>query len=342
MARKAGGSLRAYVMTRIALSIPMLLILLTFTFIMLRVAPGDPIEASLGPNVPSEVIQQIKHARGLDRPMYQQYFEYLGQTAHGDFGTSIVREVPVARYITQHFPATLELTMYAMLIAVVVGVGVGTIAGRFRDTPIDFGGRLFGIVAYSAPIFWLGLMLQLLFSRNLGWLPSGGRIASFMDPRPLHTGLYTIDAIWNGQWESLYWALKYLTLPAVTLGLVIGGVFVRLTRVHLLQTLQADYVEAARARGVRERWVVYRHAFKNALVPVVTIVGLEFALLLGGAVLTETTFTWPGLGKALVDNLQLRDYPVVQGIITFFALLVVGVSLLIDVVNAYIDPRIRY
>lgn len=338
---KRSGSLRAYVITRLFLTIPMVLILLTFVFIVLRVAPGDPIEAAYGQRLPPEQIAEVRHHLGLDRPLIVQYGKYLAAVAHGDFGRSVVTQQSVGGIIRARFPATLELTLAAMLVAVVVGVGLGSLSGRFRDTPLDLGGRLFGIVIYAAPIFWLGMMLQLLFAVKLHIFPTGGRIAAFGEPRHL-TGLYTLDALFTGNWSSLWTSIRYLALPALTLGLVIGGILVRLVRVHMLQTLQADYVEAARARGIPEWRVVMRHAFRNALIPVITITGLQFAALLGGAVLTETTFTWPGLGSQLVDYLGGRDYPGVQGIVTFFAFLVVAVSLLIDIVNAYVDPRIRY
>jgi peptide/nickel transport system permease protein len=319
----------------------MVLILLTFVFIVLRVAPGDPIQAAYGQKLNPQQLAEVRHALGLDRPLIVQYGKYLASVAHGDFGRSVVTDQSVGSVIRARFPATLELTIAAMIIAVVVGVGLGALAGRYRDTPLDLGGRLFGIVIYAAPIFWLGMMFQLVFAVKLHIFPTGGRIAAFADPRHI-TGLYTVDSVITGNWSSLWTSLRYLALPSITLGLVIGGILVRLVRVHMLQTLQADYVEAARARGIPEWRVVMRHAFRNALIPVVTITGLQFAALLGGAVLTETTFTWPGLGSQLVDYLGSRDYPGVQGIVTFFAFLVVGVSLLIDILNAYVDPRIRY
>jgi peptide/nickel transport system permease protein len=338
---KRGGSLRAYVLTRLALTIPMIVILLTFVFVILRVAPGDPIEAAYGQKLTREQVADVRHSLGLDRPLIAQYGSYMADVAHGDFGKSVITQQSVGTIIRARFPATLELTLAAMIIAIVVGVGIGSISGRYRDTPLDLGGRLFGIVIYAAPIFWLGMMFQLIFAVKLRIFPTGGRIASFAEPRHL-TGLYVLDSIFSGNWSSLWTTLRYLALPAITLGLVIGGVLVRLVRVNMLQTLQADYVEAARARGVPERRVVMRHAFRNALIPVITVTGLQFAALLGGAVLTETTFTWPGIGSQLVSYLGSRDYPGVQGVITFFAILVVGVSLLIDIVSAYVDPRIRY
>ncbi len=339
---KRGSSLGRYVLLRIALTVPMILILLTFVFLILRVAPGDPIEAAYGQKLPPAQIALVRHNLGLDRPLIVQYGAYIGDLLHGDFGKSVVTQQSVGNIIYNRFPATLELTLTAMVIAIIVGVGFGALAGRYRDTPIDLGGRLFGIVIYAAPIFWLGMMFQLLFSVKLHIFPTGGRFPGFADAPHHITGLYLIDSILTWNWSAFWQTVRYLALPALTLGLVIGGVLVRLVRVNMLQTLQSDYVEAARARGVPEWRVVIQHAFRNALIPVITVTGLQFAALLGGAVLTETTFTWPGLGSKLVEYLDARDYPGVQGVIAFFAILVVLVSLLIDIVNAYVDPRIRY
>ena len=336
-----GGSLRAYVLARLLLAVPMLFILLTVTFVLLRVAPGDPVTATLGDRVSDARADQIRHDLGLDRPLWRQYTSYLTDVARGDFGRAITTNRPLRTTIADRFPATLELTLAAMVVAVGVGVLVGALAARFRDSPLDVGGRLLGILLYAAPIFWLGIMLQLLFSIRLGWLPTGGRIAPFQEPESI-THLYLVDSLLTGNWDALGSALRYLTLPAVTLGVVIGGIFIRLVRVNMLQTLKSDYVEAARARGIGERRVLFNHAFRNALVPVVTIVGLQFALLLSGAVLTEATFTWPGIGLSLYQFLQNRDYTAVQGLVTFYALFVVGVSLVIDLVSAWVDPRIRF
>jgi peptide/nickel transport system permease protein len=336
-------SLRTYALTRLALALPMVLLLLTMVFLLMRVAPGDPISAALGGRLPAEELERRREAAGYDRPLVVQYVEYLGDVATGDFGTTVSDNRPVMNLIAQNGAATLELTLTAMVLALVVGVGVGLVSGRFRDTPLDFGGRLFGIVIYAAPIFFLGFLGQLIFGKYLGWLPTSGRaspVVSFELDTP--TNLFVLDAIIAGDWGALGDILKHLVLPATTLGLVIGGVFTRLVRVNVLQTLQGDYVEAARARGLRERNVVFRHAFKNALVPVITVMGLQFALLLSGAVLTEQTFNWPGLGSELIRYLDNRDYIAVQGIITFVALVVVGISVLIDFVNAWVDPRVRY
>jgi len=290
-----GTSLRAYALTRLALAIPMVFILLTMVFLLMRVAPGDPINAALGGHAPPAAVNQIKRELGYDKPIYVQYLEYLKDIAEGNLGTTI----------TDH--------------------------------------RLFGIVIYATPVFFLGLMAQLFFGSYLGWLPVSDRASPITQATLVtHTNIYTIDAIIDRNWSALGDVLMHLILPAVTLGLVTAGVFIRLIRVNVIRTMKDDYIEAARARGISERSVVYDHAFRNALVPVITIVGLTMALLLGGAVLTETTFNWPGIGHELVDYLGNRDYAAVQGIIIVFALVVVVVSLVIDFVNAFIDPRIRY
>lgn len=338
---RGGGSLRAYFLTRLALTLPLLLLLLTATFLLLRVAPGDPVTATLGDRVSDARAAEVRKSLGLDEPLWRQYSGYLADVARGDFGRAITTGRPVRGTIADRFPATLELTLAAMAVAVAVGLVVGATSARFRDTPLDVGGRLLGILLYAAPIFWLGILFQLLFSVRLGWLPSGGRAPPFGEPRHV-TGLYTLDALLTADWEALGGALRHLALPTVTLGLVIGGVLVRLVRVNMLQTLRSDHVEAARARGLPERAVVFRHALKNALVPVIAVIGLQFALLLSGAVLTETTFTWPGIGLSLYQFLQNRDYTAVQGLVTFYACFVVAVSLLIDLVSAWVDPRIRY
>jgi peptide/nickel transport system permease protein len=338
-----GTSLRAYLITRLLLVVPMVLVLLTLVFLLMRVAPGDPISAALGGHVPPSVVDQIKHRLGFDKPIYVQYGSYLWGIARGDFGRTITDNRPLSNIILVNGAATLELTFYAMIVAIVVGVLFGLMAGRFRDTPIDVGGRLFGILIYATPVFFLGLMAQLVFGVWLNWLPTSDRASPIVQATLVtHTNIFTIDAIIDRNWSALWDILRHLVLPAMTLGLVTAGVFIRLVRVNVIRTMRDDYIEAARARGVDERKVVYSHAFRNALVPVITIVGLNMALLLGGAVLTETTFKWPGIGHALVTYLENRDYTAVQGIIVVFALVVVTISVLIDFLNAYIDPRIRY
>ena len=338
-----GTSLRRYALTRLALVLPMVFILLTMVFLLMRVAPGNPIQAALGGHVSQQEIERRSHAAGYDRPILTQYFDYLGNAVTLDLGSSLTDHRSVTSILTENGTATLELTIFAFAIAVVVGVGIGLVAGRYRDTWVDTSGRMFGIFVYAAPVFFTGFLLQLLFGSALGWLPTSGRVGPITEfELDKTTHLYIVDSIISGNWNALGDVLEHLILPSVTLGLLVSGVLIRLVRVNLLQTMRGDYVEAARARGISERRVVLQHAFRNALVPVVTVAGLQFAILLGGAILTEQTFNWPGIGSELVRYLNERDYVAVQGIITVFALAVVVVSLLIDLVNAFIDPRVRY
>lgn len=336
-----GSSLRRYLLVRVALTVPMLFILLTVVFLLMRVAPGDPISATVGARLSPEQVAQRREALGLNDPIHEQYVRYFGNALTGDFGDPVTDRRSVGQIIADTAPATFELALAGMIVAVGVGILVGAVSGRLRDTPFDIGGRLFGIVIYATPIFWLGLLAQLQFAVNWGWFPTGGRVSGFDAPQDV-TGFYILDSVITRDWAALTSTLHHLVLPGITLGLVIGGIFVRMVRVNMLQTLRADYVEAARARGIRERGVVFRHAFKNALVPIVTIMGLQFAILLGGAILTETVFSWPGIGAAIVDFIGSRDYSAVQGIVTFVAIVIVGISLLIDVISGLVDPRVRY
>jgi peptide/nickel transport system permease protein len=338
-----GTSLKTYVLTRLALVVPMVLILLTFVFLLMRVAPGNPVSASLGGHVSPSVINQISHQLGFDKPLYVQYRNYLWDVLRGNFGTTISDRRSVQSVIALNGAATLELTFFAMIVAITVGVAFGLVSGRFRDTPIDVGGRMFGIVVYAMPPFFLGLLAQLVFGVWLNWLPTSDQASPITQALlKTHTNILFLDAIIDGNWGALWDVTKHLILPATTLGIIISGVFIRLIRVNVIRTMKEDYIEAARARGIKEHAVVYRHAFRNALVPVITIVGLQMAALLGGAILTETTFNWPGIGHQLVVYLENRDYAAVQGIVVVFGLAVVVVSIVIDLVNAFVDPRIRY
>jgi peptide/nickel transport system permease protein len=336
-------NLLRYAITRILLTIPMLLVLLTLVFIVLRVMPGDPVSAMLGAHAPEYVIQHKKEELGLNRPVIVQYFDYLGQLARFDLGVSMIYNQKVIQPILEKLPATLELTLTGMLFTFIIGIPLGAYAASRRRTGRDFGIRLYGNVVYCIPVFWMGLMLQLIFGVWLDWLPiagrTGPRVYASMFER---TGFYVIDTILIGDIASLGDVLLHLFLPSITLGIVLSGVFVRLTRANMLDVLKSDYILAARARGIPERKVVYKHALKNAFIPVLTMLGLQFAILLGGAILTETTFSWPGMGRLLVERIYLRDYPTTQGIIVIFAFFVSLVSLLVDLIYALIDPRVKY
>jgi peptide/nickel transport system permease protein len=343
-AKTSSASLRTYLITRLLLVIPMVWILVTLVFFVLRVV-GDPIKSAFSQLPPADIARR-RHAAGLDRPLLTQYLDYLKGVAHGDFGRSLTDNTSIGTILKINGAATLELTFWAVLVALVVGVPLGRIAARYRDRLPDVGLRLFGVLAYAIPVFFLGLLLKLLFAIQLGWLPVNGRASAnaeiaINDVAP-NTHVYLINAILYGDNSYVWDVLKHAVLPAITLGLLVAGIFLRLVRVNLLQTLRADYVEAARARGVRERKVVRKHAFKNALIPVVTVMGLQVATLLGGAVLTEETFEWQGLGYKLAFYLQRNDYIAVQGIVTAVAVIVAIISFLIDVIAAIVDPRVRY
>jgi peptide/nickel transport system permease protein len=336
-------ALQYYIFARLLLAPLMLWTIVTLVFLLLRATPGDPADAILGSRAPEAVKAALREQLGLSDPIWMQYFNYLGDLLRLDLGNSLTsRGLSVWEVIQQHFPATAELAFFSMAVAVIVGVGVGMFSASRPNTVFDAGGRLFGIITYSLPLFWVGMLLQLIFSVQLGWFPLGTRFP-LNSPTPNQiTGLYTIDSILSGNLGMFGNALYYLVLPSVTLGVLLSGIFERIVRVNLRQTLQADYVEAARARGITEGRILVAHALKNAMIPVITVLGLTFASLLGGAVLTEVTFSWPGLGNRLYEAISLRDYPTVQGILVFFGVIVTIASILIDLVNAYIDPRIRY
>jgi peptide/nickel transport system permease protein len=337
------GSLRGYILIRIALMIPMVWVLLTVVFLMMRVAPGDPVSATLGGRLSEEELDERRAALGFDRPLIVQYLEYLWGAVRLQFGTTITDGQTIGSLIVENGGATLTLTVAALFIALIFGLPLGLIAGRYRETLPDAAIRIFAILGYAAPPFFVGLLAQLLFAKNLDWLPASKMASPIVQATAeTHTHILIVDLAIEGDWAGVWDVIQHLILPAVTLGLLVMGVFIRLVRVNVGQALGGDYVEAARARGIVERRVVSRHAFRNALVPVVTVMGLQVALLLGGAVLTEQTFSWPGLGSRLLQYLTNRDYIAVQGLITFFALIVVVISVFIDILNALIDPRVRY
>lgn len=336
-------SLQYYILARLLLAPLMLWTITTVVFLLLHATPGDPVDAVLGGRAPDSVKQEYRQRLGLLDPLWLQYLRYLGSLLSLDLGTSITNQgEAVWDTIQEHFPATVELAVFSMAIALFVGIAVGILSASRPGTILDVGGRLFGIITYALPLFWVGMLMQLIFSVQLGWFPLGTRFPTSLPAPQGLTGLYTIDSLIRGNLEQFFTALYYLFLPSLTLGLLLSGIFERIVRVNLKQTLRADYVEAARARGIPERQIMLAHALKNALIPVITILGLTFASLLGGAILTEVTFSWPGLANRLYEAISLRDYPTVQGILVFFAALVVLASIVIDILNAYIDPRIRY
>jgi len=321
----------------------MLWFITTIVFLLLRGLPGDPVDAILGTKASAEAKAALREQLGLNDSLIQQYGHYLWQLAHFDLGNSLTsRGQTVTQIIHDFFPATAELAIISLTIAFVVGTGIGILSATHPNSPWDLGGRLFGILTYAVPPFWAGMILQLIFAVNLRWFPIGTRfpIGSTAPDGP--TGLYLFDSLIGLNPIQLLQTLHYLTLPSLTLGILLSGIFERMVRINLRQTLEADYVEAARSRGIHARQIVLNHALKNALIPVITILGLTLAALLGGALLTEVTFSWPGLANRLYEAISARDYTTVQGIVVFFAAIVVAASIFIDILTAYIDPRIRY
>jgi peptide/nickel transport system permease protein len=335
--------LASYIITRVLLTIPMLFIMLTLVFVVLRIMPGDPVNAMLGGHAPQKVIDEKKHVLGLDKPLLAQYADYLGQLARLDLGESMIFKQKVSQPILEKLPATLELTLFGLLTSLGIGIPLGAYAARRRRSTRDYGIRLYANVVYCIPVFWLGLILQLVFGVLLGWFPISGRTGPRVQVSAFSkTGFYIIDTLRIGNVAAFGDVLWHLVLPAVTLGVVLSGIFVRLTRANMLDVLKSDYILAARARGIPERRVVYEHGLRNALIPIVTMLGLQFSLLLAGAILTESTFSWPGMGRLLLERIYLRDYPTIQGVIVVYTLVVCAMSLLVDLLYAAIDPRVKY
>jgi ABC-type dipeptide/oligopeptide/nickel transport system permease component len=410
-------TLRTYIIARILLTIPMIFVLLTMVFVIVRVLPGDPVLLHFEKIENPAAIAQMRQALGLDKPLIVQYFDYIWGLFHGDLGKSMEDFSPVSQQIFSAFPATLELAIYSMAIAVLLGVFLGVEASKRYNTPQDHAIRVFGIVTYTIPVFFLGMILQLTLGVWLHLFPIGGRSYPTLEPNgltiqyhiatpqggflswvlissivagtiliagllvararhqrvkrkdyaiaavasliawilvaeigwflisntvlSLRTGLFTVDSLLEGNIYKFIQSLKYLFLPSFTLGLVLCGVFIRLTRSNMFETMRLDFVTAARARGLKENKVTYGYALRNAFLPILTLIGLQFATLLGGAVLTETTFSWPGIGRYIVDRISQRDYTAIQGAVVVFGLFVSAVSLVVDLFYAYLDPRIR-
>ncbi len=343
--RRSGGGFGRYVLWRALLVIPTVFILVTMVFVLMRTI-GDPITASIGGKLPPEEIAQRIHNAGYDRPVIVQYFEYLGQIFTGNFGTTISDHRPVTEVLLTFGSATLELAFFTLIVAFVVGIPLGMLAAYYRDRGPDAVLRVFAIFTYATPVFFSGLLMKLVFGVWLGWLPTTGRASIAtelqiqMMPHP--SGFYLIDAIRLGSAEAIGDVLMHAILPALTLGLMTAGVFLRLVRTNMIGTLGQEYVDSGRSRGVSEFRLVTRHAYRPALIPIITVIGMQIALLLAGAVLTETTFEWKGLGFQLAHYLSARDFIAVQGIVALLAVIVALSNFIVDILAALIDPRVRY
>lgn len=333
-----------YILTRLALTVPMLLILLTLVFVILRILPGDPCLALLGGrNVTPERLAECRELLGLNRSLLVQYVDYLGDAVRLDFGTSIRTGLPVTQELLLRFPATFELALFGMLGATTLGLLSGVYASVRRDRRADHIVRVVNIASFAMPIFWIGLMFLMLFAVRWRLFPVGGRLdpvaAALFTPI---TNIYTLDTLLRGDVGLFLSAVHHLVLPVLTLAIVVSGFIGRMTRSSMLDVLDREYVTVARAKGLRERTVISRHALANALIPIVTVVGLQFALLMAGAILTETVYSWPGIARYLLEAISSRDFTAIQGAVVFIAFFISAVNLLVDVLYARLDPRIRF
>ncbi len=331
-----------FLLRRVGLIIPTFMGITLLVFSLIHLIPGDAVEAMSG----ERGMDPARYARllnefGLDRPLYVQYFDYLKHVFQGDLGNSITTHEPVLREFLTLFPATLELAFCAIMIALVVGLPAGMLAALKRNTFLDYSVMGISLTGYSMPIFWWALLLILLFSVTLGWTPVSGRIDILFDLPPV-TGFMLVDSLLSGEPGAFRSAVSHLILPSIALGTIPLAVIARMTRSSMLEVLREDYVRTARAKGLSRWRVIGIHAFRNALIPVITVIGLQVGTLLAGAILTETIFSWPGIGKWLVEAIHRRDYPVVQGGILLSATIIILVNLIVDVLYGVINPRIRH
>ena len=330
-----------FLLTRVSLIIPTFIGVTLLTFAMIRLVPGDPILLMAGERgMEEERYNQLKAELGLDKPILVQYGYYLADLAHGDLGKSIITREPVLKEFLSLFPATVELSLSVIILAMLIGLPAGILAAVRRNSVFDHSVMGLSLTGYSMPIFWWGLLLILLFSVTLGWTPVSGRMSVryFVEPA---TGFVLLDAWLAGEWGAFKSALQHLVLPAIVLATVPLAVIGRMTRSSMLEVLHEDYIRTARAKGLPPWRVVGLHALRNALIPVITVIGLETGRLLGGAILTETIFSWPGVGKWLIESIRRRDYPVVQGGVLLAASIVILVNLSVDVLYGLVYPRIR-
>ena len=309
------------ILKRIVQCIPTLFIVVTFTFVVTRMIPGNPAATILGPQASAEEIAAMEIKLGLDRPKWVQYIDYMGDVLHGDFGTSYMYNQPVLELIANRIPSTLQITVVALVIALVVGVAVGMLSALRQYSVLDYVFTVLALIGVSMPIFWLGMMLVNFFSVELGWLPNMGR-----------------GSLAKGLWDYV----SHLILPCACLATIPMATFTRITRSSMLEVIHNDSIKALRARGISERSVIWKHALKNALPPIITVLGLQIASCFTGAILTESIFSWPGMGTMIVNAITNRDYVLIQGVVLFFALVFVVVNLLVDVAYMLINPRVSY
>ncbi|MBD8037949.1 ABC transporter permease [Solibacillus sp. A46] len=330
-----------YIGKRLLHLIPVLLGMTFLVFLIIRAIPGDPAQVILGQQATADAIAALRLKLGLDNPWYVQYFDYLKGIFTGNLGDSLRTRQPIASEIWPYLAATFELALFAMIIAVVVGVNAGIISAWFQNSWFDYVAMVIALIGVSMPIFWLGLMEQWAFGIQLGWLPTSGR-EEVRDPIAAITHFYLIDTLLQGRWDQFVDVIKHLILPGIALATIPTAIIARMTRASMLEVMRSDFVRTARAKGQKMFVVVYKHALKNALIPVLTVVGLQTGMLLGGAILTETIFSWPGIGRYIYEAIGFRDYPVIQSGILIVAFLFVMINLIVDILYTVIDTRIKY
>lgn len=330
-----------YIMRRLLMLIPVLIGMTLITFAIIHLIPGNPAQVILGETATESAIEDLEEKMGLNKSYLTQYFVYIKDLLQGDLGTSLKTKSSITNEIMPHIAATFELTFFAVIFSVFVGVNAGIISAWKQNSWFDFLAMLFALIGISMPIFWLALVEQWLFAQELGWLPAFGRQVSkdLIDPI---THLYVIDSLLQMDFERAYTTLKHLVLPSIALGTIPMAIIARMTRSSMLEVMKSDYIRTVRAKGSGELLVIYKHALKNAAISVLTVIGLQTGVLLGGAILTETIFSWPGIGRYVFEAINYRDYPVIQSGILVIALIFVIVNLIVDILYSYIDPRIKY
>lgn len=330
-----------YLIRKIGQGILFLIVVSIGIFGMVRLTPGDPAQIMAGLQATPESVELIREEMNLDKPFWIQYGIWAGRALRGDLGISIESKAPISTELRKRFAATMELTMVAMIFASLIGILVGIIAAVYRNSFFDYASMFVAVFGFSVPVFWLGLLLLLTFGLLIPVFPLGGRLPGNVDIAHI-TGFYSIDTLLQGDLKNFMAVIKYLFLPSITLGTIPTALIARMTRSGMIEVLQADYIRTARSKGLPELSVIFKHALRNALLPIVTVIGLNFAILLAGAVLTETIFSWPGMARYIVRAVSVRDYPVIQGGILVIAIMVSIVNTLIDILYCIIDPRIVY
>jgi len=330
-----------YIGKRLLHLIPVLLGMVFVVFLIIRAIPGDPAQVILGQQATKEAVEDLTERLGLNEPWFIQFFDYLKGVVTGDLGESLRTKRAISEELWPYLAATFELAIFAMIIAVIVGMNAGIISAWFQNSWFDYMAMVIALVGVSMPIFWLGLMEQWIFSIQLEWLPTSGR-QNVRDPVEAITHFYLLDTLLQGRFDQFFVVVKHLILPGVALATIPMAIIARMTRASMLEVMRSDYIRTARSKGQKMFVVVYKHALKNALIPVITVIGLQTGMLLGGAILTETIFSWPGIGRYIYEAIGYRDYPVIQSGILVVAFMFIMINLVVDILYSFIDKRINY